>query len=175
MTVREVIGTGFEGVFIPPPGPNSVGAIREGEETLRKWREERVQHILDHLGPSAWCSPTLNSIPPSTAQTRKASQIFAQNHFSSLSTGDQRIVLLMRALVGQPPVVILDEVWSGMSSEQISTVKTYLRERVGKEQAVVVVTHWEDEVPWSVGEEEEHEGLFLKRFELSNGQGRVVG
>ncbi|KAJ3570797.1 hypothetical protein NP233_g4173 [Leucocoprinus birnbaumii] len=164
MTVREAIGTGFEGVFVPLGGPGAVGATEAGEESLRAWREQRVQEMLDHLGPASWSLST----PPST-QTPSLSNDFAKRRFTELSTGEQRIVLLMRALVGKPPVVLLDEVWSGMSEEMVSAARRYLRdlERVGKDQAVVVITHWEEEVPWSA-----EEGL--KRFRLDGGRGEVV-
>ena len=39
-----------------------------------------------------------------------------QRPFAGLPAGAQRIVLLMRALVGCPPIVLLDEVWSGMDA-----------------------------------------------------------
>jgi len=47
--------------------------------------------------------------------------------------------------------------------------RRYLRDRagVGPEQAVVVVTHWEEEVPWGTGEG-------VRRFSLDGGVGQVV-
>jgi ABC-type molybdenum transport system ATPase subunit/photorepair protein PhrA len=65
----------------------------------------------------------------------------------------------MRALVGRPPLVLLDEAWSGMDDGMIAA-RRYLRgdfavdtdgygmAGIGQDQAVVVITHWEDEVPW---------------------------
>jgi len=73
----------------------------------------------------------------------------------------------MHALVGQPLVVLLDEVWSGMTGGMVKAMRQYLRRRLGWEQVVVVITHWEDEVPWSVAEG-------LKRFRLQGGKGQVV-
>jgi ABC-type molybdenum transport system ATPase subunit/photorepair protein PhrA len=67
----------------------------------------------------------------------------------------------MRALVGRPPLVLLDEAWSGMDDGMIAAARRYLRgdfavnadgycgmAGIGEDQAVVVITHWEDEVPW---------------------------
>ena len=70
------------------------------------------------------------------------------------SPGEQRIVLLMRALVSRPPVVLIDEVWSGMGEGMIFALRRNWTEGdgAGEGQAVVVITHWEEDVPW-VGEE----------------------
>jgi len=79
----------------------------------------------------------------------------------------------MRALVGRPPLVLLDEAWSGMDDNMIAAVRRYLGEVISIDssgqvrmlqgiddtQAVVVVTHWEEEVPW--------EGDGVQLFDLS--------
>ena len=77
--------------------------------------------------------------------------------------------MLFRSLVSRPPLVLLDEVWSGMDEGMIGAVRRCLTEGggVGEGQAVVVITHWEEEVPW-VGEE-------VRRFRLSEGSGGVIG
>ncbi|TFY66098.1 hypothetical protein EVG20_g4994 [Dentipellis fragilis] len=75
----------------------------------------------------------------------------------------------MRALVGRPLLVLLDEVWSGMDEAMVLAARRYLKEAdgVGDDQAVVVISHWEDEVPWGM-----EEGV--KRFVLEQGKGRVA-
>jgi ABC-type molybdenum transport system ATPase subunit/photorepair protein PhrA len=86
------------------------------------------------------------------------------------------MVLLMRALVARPPLVLLDEVWSGMDDSMVAAAHAYLRtgRGVGPEQAVVVVTHLEEEVPW--GEGDGVVRVLLKDGELSGdgeGEGEV--
>jgi len=82
-----------------------------------------------------------------------------------LSPGEQSVVLLMRALVGHPQLVLLDEVWAGMDDHMVRAARRYLREGgVGHDQAVVVVSHWEEEVPWTT-----QDGLY--RFRLQDGIG----
>jgi len=158
MTVRQAIETGFEGVFVPLPGDSNSTL---GEEEEEQWRKARVQEMLENLGPPAWTSPK-------NGPHHQTIQEFASKRFTDLSTGEQRIVLLMRALVGQPPVVLLDEVWSSMTGDMVRAARRYLRGGgLDCEQAVVVITHWEDEVPWSVVEG-------LKRFRLQDGKGQVV-
>ena len=181
MTVWEAVVTGFGGGFVPLKGSERVGEIRVGDEELgfevgmgnepsevekenrrqeiEDLRISRCWDVLSTLGPSAW----------STSGTPETERQFAARRFTSLSPGEQRIVLLMRALVSQPPLVLLDEVWSGMDEGMISAVRRYLTEGggVGEGQAVVVITHWDEEVPW-VGEE-------VRRFRLWEGSGGVVG
>ena len=75
---------------------------------------------------------------------------WADSAFASLAHGEQAMVLLMRALAGKPPLLILDEVFAGMDDRMIQNAKSYLRERIPPQQAVIFVTHWEDELPWGV-------------------------
>ena len=65
------------------------------------------------------------------------------------SPGERRIVFLMRALVSRPPVMLIDEVWSGMDEGMIFAVRRYFTEGdgAGGGQAVLVITHWEEDVP----------------------------
>jgi len=74
----------------------------------------------------------------------------------------------MRALVGCPTLVLSDEAWAGMDGGIIRAARAYLRgDRISDEQAIVVVSHWEDEVPWGV-----EDGA--KKFRLEGGEGVVL-
>ncbi|KDR69798.1 hypothetical protein GALMADRAFT_145195 [Galerina marginata CBS 339.88] len=180
MSVWEAVTTGFDGGFVPRTRGASADERRNGgvgwvdvadeglglawdaldeekdaqREAIRSWRVQRCWEVIESLGPAAWAKDAL-----STAGT-DLTRAFASQAFSSLSPGEQRLVLLMRALVGQPPLVLLDEVWSGMDEDVIAAARRYLRTADGlnDNQAVVVITHWEDEVPWT-GDE-------VKKFKL---------
>ena len=143
---------------------------------VREWRVRRIWEVLEALGPAAWSqasfvsshssSPHSSESLPQPSSPSALTKSFAETPFSSLPPGSQRLVLLARALVGRPPVVLLDEVWSGMDADQMRAARRYLRgesqnelkKGVGEDQAVVVITHWEEEVPWN-GEE-------VRRFRL---------
>ncbi|KAJ6579948.1 P-loop containing nucleoside triphosphate hydrolase protein [Mycena vulgaris] len=138
MSVWDTVATGFDAGFVAPG--SDLGALTPAE---RDRRIARCWEVITALGPPAWAVKGDTDAAEDVAR-------FAQRKFMDLSVGAQRMVLLMRALVGQPPLVLLDEVWSGMDHRMILTARRYLRAGgVGPDQAVVVVTHLDDEVPWS--------------------------
>ncbi|ESK94689.1 hypothetical protein Moror_14325 [Moniliophthora roreri MCA 2997] len=181
MLVWDVVGTGFDGGYVPRGSKGvgiglgegkryGIGKIREfvegGEE--ERWRIQRMWEVLTSLGPGAWVSH------PDVKTARAKAEEFSKRPFVSLSVGEQRMVLLMRALVARPRLLLLDEVWSGMDEGMLRAARSYLRgdgtlegTGVDDEQAVVLITHWEQEVPWR-----KDDGL--KTFRLVNGEGREV-
>ena len=110
MTVWGAVVTGFGGGFVPLKGSERVGEIHVGDDELgfgvgmgnepseaekenrrreiEEWRISRCWDVLSALGPSAWSTPG----------TPGMERQFAARRFTSLSPGEQRIVLLMRAL-----------------------------------------------------------------------------
>ncbi|KAL0573153.1 hypothetical protein V5O48_008807 [Marasmius crinis-equi] len=170
MKVWDVISTGFDGGYVPRGtvgvglgvtgepkryGPAEIREFVEGGPEER-WRLERMQHVLEALGPRSW------------GRHDQDQEDFTKRNFVDLSVGEQRMVLLMRALVARPKLVLLDEVWSGMDEGMVEAARRYLRgDGIGRDQAAVVITHWEGEVPWG-----DADGV--KRFRLSQGQGSEV-
>ncbi len=166
MNVWEAIATGFDGGFVPL-GPRGLGVGLYGElsESERTWRSDRVWEVLRRLGPHTWNGTDLGARAESGEES---AQEFGQRPFATLPVGAQSMVLLMRALVGRPSLVLLDEVWSGMDEGMVRAAREYLRgDGIGEEQAGIVVSHWEDEVPWGV-----EDGV--KRFRLEEGEGTVL-
>lgn len=164
MTVWDAVGTGFEGNFVPR-GRFHVGFSQEGTQLEEggeeeRWRVRRMWDVIRGLGPATW-----RGEPKSEAEAQEA-QKFSERSFTDLSGGEQAMVLLMRALVGKPPLVLLDEAWAGMDEGMVNAARTYLREG-GLEggQACIVVSHWEEEVPWA-----REDGV--RRFRLEDGSGR---
>ncbi len=82
--------------------------------------------------------------------------------FAALPVGEQAQVLLMRALISKAAFIILDEPFAGMNEAMVENAKRYLREELDDAQAVVFVTHWEEELPWPRP----------KSLQLSNGAAR---
>ena len=60
---------------------------------------------------SAGCSPS------------SGSRTLAGRPFARLSTGEQRLVLLVRALVKRPPLLVLDEPFQGLDADAVDRVR----------------------------------------------------
>ena len=74
----------------------------------------------------------------------------ATRAFKCLSTGEQRLVLLARALVKRPPLLILDEPFQGMDATATARCRDWLDRELGEDQTLLFVTHEPGELPRSV-------------------------
>ena len=108
----DVIATGFDGGFISL-GPKRVGNGL-GEEEQQK-RVERVDEIL-----TEWWE-----VQPHHRGEGLAA--YAKRNFADLAVGEQSLVIVLRALVGKPRLVLLDEAWSGMDADTVKAVHGFLR------------------------------------------------
>ena len=137
LTARDAIATGFDGTY----------AYRKRTEQ----EEKRLDEIIGAL---------------ESGKKEGARGKWAEAVFATLSPGEQSLVLLMRALVASPPLVILDEAFAGMDNAMILRCSEYLQLRLGAHQAVVVVSHWENEIPWR--------GDNLRRYLIEGGVGSEI-
>ncbi len=95
---------------------------------------------------------------PTAGQTAAVRHLFAQfgilplahRRFDRLSTGEQRLVLLVRALVKRPPLLILDEPFQGMDRPTMERARDWLDDNLRPDQTLLMVTHDPDEIPRSV-------------------------
>ena len=80
-------------------------------------------------------------------------------NFLELSSGEQRLVLLARAFVKDPELLILDEPFHGLDKYRCNTVKhiieTFCKR---KNKTMIIVTHSKDELPICITH-----SLYLKR------------
>jgi len=71
--------------------------------------------------------------------------------FKFVSAGRQRLVLLIRALVKNPPLLILDEPCQGLDTEQKAHFKRVIETVcAAKEKTLIFVTHYAEEIPGCV-------------------------
>ena len=67
--------------------------------------------------------------------------------FQQLSTGEQRIMLLIRALIKNPPLILLDEPFQGFDVKTIQLAKDLLNAILSPAHTLVFITHYEREIP----------------------------
>lgn len=84
---------------------------------------------------------------------------FLSRRLRDMSTGEQRMVLLIRSLVKMPKLIIWDEPFQGLDDGMIKNVNQWLEDHMRPEQSLILVTHHEEEIPRAV----------TKRFALGPG------
>jgi len=70
--------------------------------------------------------------------------------FHAVSTGEQRLVLLIRALAKNPVLLLLDEPFQGFDDIAVRRARRLLSEVLGPEHSVVFITHYPEEIPEGV-------------------------
>ncbi len=90
--------------------------------------------------------------PEQAATVRERMAEFGLSHlaarpFAQLSTGEQRLVLFVRAVVKRPALLILDEPFQGLDSRAVQRARAWLDANLGPGQALVFVTHFPAEIP----------------------------
>jgi molybdate transport system ATP-binding protein len=74
----------------------------------------------------------------------------AQRPFGRLSAGQQRIVLLIRSLVKDPPLLILDEPFQMLDMVTADKARNWIDQKLAANRTVLFVTHNEAELPRTV-------------------------
>lgn len=70
--------------------------------------------------------------------------------FRRMSSGEQRQILLLRALTKDPELLVLDEPFQGLDAERIAKLKDWLDNRLHADRTLIFVTHYEGELPTCV-------------------------
>ncbi|KAK0555131.1 hypothetical protein OC846_001812 [Tilletia horrida] len=145
LSLAQAIGSGFDGVFVRRPleigGP----------------RETRVRELV---GAFSDLFRGRGDQAQSSGGKGDASLIalLHDTPFATLSPGSQSLALLLRAVVHNPSLLILDEPFAGMDALQTERARVFIdqtlwtsaEERAGK--AMVLISHFEQEWPASFGE-----------------------
>lgn len=87
-------------------------------------------------------------------------QHLTKRKFQYLSTGEQRVVLLMRALVKKPALLIMDEPFQNLDEQYIKLSLSLLDMYLTDKDTLIYVTHYPEEIPACV-----NHFLYLKNGE----------
>ncbi len=72
----------------------------------------------------------------------------AGRSFHTLSTGEQKMILIARAFVKNPPLLILDEPCQGLDSEQVQVLKDVINAvAASSDMTLIFVSHYAEDVP----------------------------
>jgi molybdate transport system ATP-binding protein len=71
----------------------------------------------------------------------------ADRPFTHLSTGQQRLVLFIRALVKRPELLLLDEPFQGLDTPAIVKARSWLDRNLAPDQTLIFVSHDPAEIP----------------------------
>ncbi|WVR07654.1 hypothetical protein IAU60_004696 [Kwoniella sp. DSM 27419] len=135
LTAFSAIGTGFEGVF--------------SRREMSTEQKDRVLALLDQV--KDLLLPAQSTMRSQEVNLRD----IALREFSHFTPAQQGLLLFLRAIVSRPRLLILDEPSQGVDESIWERCKGLLEKEwaseEGKAMAVIVVSHYEDEVPWAAG------------------------
>lgn len=104
---------------------------------------------------TGWWDGFLLQRRPTEAQLRLVHDLFCYfelealllRPFHSLSTGQQRLLFFMRALIKAPELLLLDEPFQGLDAPAIERCRRLLDEILHTQHALVFITHYRSEIP----------------------------
>lgn len=129
----------------PATGTVVLDGIDRGSVPAPVWRG-RVCLVPAQAG---WWSERVTDHLP-TARLAAASRLSADLHLPDdilqrrvlrLSSGERQRLALIRALVGDPAVLLLDEPTASLDSDGVAAVEAVLRQRMANGTTIVLVTH----------------------------------
>lgn len=72
---------------------------------------------------------------------------YQKTPFKTLSSGMQRLIFFIRALIKNPPVLLLDEPYQGLDHATVQRCNTLLKQILSPQHTLIFISHFTDEVP----------------------------
>jgi ABC-type iron transport system FetAB ATPase subunit len=129
----------------PNHGQVKLGDLDRDGCSASEWRRN-VTYVAAEAG---WWADTVEAHFP--AARRAAAKALAErlglkpelfeSLVTRLSTGEKQRLALIRALVNEPPALLLDEPTSSLDQESVARMEAVLKERLAAGLVLVMVTH----------------------------------
>ncbi|UZJ53869.1 hypothetical protein CBS101457_003189 [Exobasidium rhododendri] len=116
LSIKDAVSSGFQGVF--------------SRVSLNAEQEAQVDALLTTFRGCI-------SFRDQGARVTEDNQSWWDRSFIELDGGSQSIVLFLRAVVGRPAIIILDEPFQGMDAVQINLVRQFI-DGLGKHDSVIM-------------------------------------
>lgn len=84
-------------------------------------------------------------------RTTLSDHVLHKTLFAEAEPPIQALALVLRAMVKQPELLILDEPFAGMSTELVAQCRRYLDRELDPRQTMIFISHYEEEWPASLG------------------------
>ncbi len=129
--------------------PNE-GEVRLDGRERRSWSAPawRRQAVYAAAEPGWWAERVGEHFAPAATEAAGAllprlnlAPAMMEAPVTQLSTGERQRLALVRALVLDPPVLLLDEPTGALDQEAMQRVENVLRERLTRGAAILMVTH----------------------------------
>ncbi len=152
-TLRMILG-----LLVPTSGRVTVDGF--DVSTYPRQVKQRIGYASVNVGVYPWLSARemlsfvadLYNLPPDQASTRideladlLGFRALLERRCSALSSGEKQRINLARALIHQPPVMLMDEPTTGLDVIGSSTIFEYVAHLKSQNKAVIVCTHRLDE------------------------------
>ncbi|WWC94911.1 hypothetical protein V866_001763 [Kwoniella sp. B9012] len=136
LTAYSAVGTGFKGIF--------------SRSELDENQKKRVLYLLDQVKDLLQPTVGLGGVESTKGMDLKE---IALRPFAHFTPPQQGLILFLRAIVGKPNLLVLDEPSQGIDEFIWERCKAILEKewKDNEKMATIVVSHYEDEVPWKKG------------------------
>ena len=137
MSIYEAIGTGFENIF--------------SYRKLSPKQKAQLDALVQSFDPE---------------RRYLTDKLLHKTLFAEAEPPVQALTLVLRALVKQPELLILDEPFAGMSSLLVEHCRAYLDTQLAETQTMIFISHYEEEWPRTLGKRLHLEGGRATETEL---------
>lgn len=141
--VQSYIGYVSPEIFNSFPRSQSSNALTALDTIITGFESVYSYRSISNLSQSNHLKNLLQSINHPKLLTSK----FLNLPFAQLSIGQQSLMLILRALIKEPELIILDEPFLGLDELSLNLVLNYLNFNLKPHQALIIVSHQDQELP----------------------------